>query len=82
MLYKILAFAAIADAFEVAPIIKAVQKVAVPTLVAGALVAGDAGAALAADAGKGGGVFEGNCAACHAGGQNVIMPEKTLEKEV
>lgn len=26
-------------------------------------------------------IFSGNCAACHAGGQNVIMPEKTLEKE-
>jgi cytochrome c6 len=26
-------------------------------------------------------VFNANCAACHAGGQNVIMPEKTLEKE-
>mmetsp|Transcript_20527 Transcript_20527/g.44677 ORF Transcript_20527/g.44677 Transcript_20527/m.44677 type:complete len:132 (+) Transcript_20527:145-540(+) len=26
-------------------------------------------------------VFNANCAACHAGGQNVIMPDKTLEKE-
>lgn len=26
-------------------------------------------------------VFSGNCAACHAGGQNVIMPERTLEKD-
>lgn len=26
-------------------------------------------------------VFSGNCAACHAGGQNVIMPDKTLEKD-
>lgn len=26
-------------------------------------------------------IFNQNCAACHAGGQNVIMPEKTLEKE-
>lgn len=25
-------------------------------------------------------IFNQNCAACHAGGQNVIMPEKTLEK--
>lgn len=30
---------------------------------------------------KGETIFNGNCAACHAGGQNVIMPEKTLEKE-
>ena len=36
---------------------------------------------LAADAGAGETVFNANCAACHAGGQNVIMPEKTLEKE-
>merc|ERR1711979_94149 len=37
--------------------------------------------ALAGDVGKGEQVFNANCAACHAGGQNVIMPEKTLEKE-
>ena len=38
--------------------------------------------AFAGDAGAGESVFSGNCAACHAGGQNVIMPEKTLEKAV
>lgn len=37
--------------------------------------------ALAADVDNGEQVFNANCAACHAGGQNVIMPEKTLEKE-
>ena len=37
--------------------------------------------AYAADLGNGQQVFEGNCAACHAGGQNVIQAEKTLEKE-
>ena len=26
-------------------------------------------------------VFNGNCAACHAGGNNVIQNEKTLRKE-
>ena len=26
-------------------------------------------------------IFNSNCAVCHAGGQNVIMPQKTLEKE-
>ena len=36
---------------------------------------------FAADAGAGEQVFNANCAACHAGGQNVIMPDKTLEKE-
>eukprot|EP00816_Leptocylindrus_hargravesii_P009098 CAMPEP_0196810566 /NCGR_PEP_ID=MMETSP1362-20130617/11605_1 /TAXON_ID=163516 /ORGANISM="Leptocylindrus danicus, Strain CCMP1856" /LENGTH=129 /DNA_ID=CAMNT_0042185627 /DNA_START=29 /DNA_END=418 /DNA_ORIENTATION=+ len=37
--------------------------------------------AFAADVGAGESVFNQNCSACHAGGQNVIMPEKTLEKE-
>lgn len=37
--------------------------------------------ALAGDAGAGQQVFSANCAACHADGQNVIMPEKTLEKD-
>mmetsp|Transcript_10832 Transcript_10832/g.14158 ORF Transcript_10832/g.14158 Transcript_10832/m.14158 type:complete len:133 (+) Transcript_10832:303-701(+) len=37
--------------------------------------------AFAGDFGAGEQVFNANCAACHAGGQNVIMPEKTLEKE-
>ena len=26
-------------------------------------------------------VFTANCSACHAGGNNVIMPEKTLRKD-
>lgn len=37
--------------------------------------------ALAGNVDNGEQVFNANCAACHAGGQNVIMPEKTLEKE-
>jgi cytochrome c6 len=37
--------------------------------------------AFAGNVGAGEQVFNANCAACHAGGQNVIMPEKTLEKE-
>jgi cytochrome c6 len=37
--------------------------------------------ALAADAGAGGKVFSANCAACHAGGNNVVMANKTLKKE-
>mmetsp|Transcript_26740 Transcript_26740/g.55835 ORF Transcript_26740/g.55835 Transcript_26740/m.55835 type:complete len:139 (+) Transcript_26740:58-474(+) len=37
--------------------------------------------ALAGDIGAGEQVFSANCAACHAGGQNVIMPEKTLYKD-
>jgi cytochrome c6 len=54
----------------------------VKAAVAGAAVtAGVAVApAFAGDVGAGEQVFNANCAACHAGGQNVIMPEKTLEK--
>merc|ERR1719343_872288 len=37
--------------------------------------------AFAGDVGAGEKIFDANCAACHAGGQNVIMPEKTLEKD-
>ncbi|CAB9498001.1 Cytochrome c6 [Seminavis robusta] len=49
---------------------------------AGAVVFGVATTpAFAADVDAGETVFNANCAACHAGGQNVIMPEKTLEKE-
>merc|ERR1712048_982480 len=54
------------------------SKVAVS---AAAAVAFSAAPALAGDAGAGEQIFSGNCAACHAGGQNVIMPEKTLQQE-
>jgi cytochrome c6 len=37
--------------------------------------------AYAADVENGERIFTANCAACHAGGNNVIMPEKTLKKE-
>src|SRR6478609_8448214 len=36
---------------------------------------------LAADIENGERIFTANCAACHAGGNNVIMPEKTLKKD-
>mmetsp|Transcript_98951 Transcript_98951/g.180557 ORF Transcript_98951/g.180557 Transcript_98951/m.180557 type:complete len:177 (-) Transcript_98951:58-588(-) len=51
---------------------------------AGALAAAIALAspeAYAADAAKGDALFQGNCAACHAGGQNVIVQTKTLSKD-
>merc|ERR1719203_1920810 len=38
-------------------------------------------AALAADLENGEGIFGGNCAACHAGGNNSVVPEKKLKKE-
>merc|ERR1711862_192746 len=49
--------------------------------VAAVIAVSAASPAFAADAAAGEQIFNANCAACHAGGQNVIMPEKTLEKE-
>lgn len=37
--------------------------------------------ALAADAASGAKIFSANCAACHAGGNNVVNGVKTLKKE-
>lgn len=37
---------------------------------------------FAADLEAGEQIFSANCAACHAGGNNAIMPEKTLQKQV
>lgn len=37
--------------------------------------------ALAADIAHGKQIFTGNCAACHMGGRNTIMPVKNLKKE-
>ena len=37
--------------------------------------------AFAGNAANGETVFSGNCAACHAGGNNVIQAEKTLKKD-
>merc|ERR1711865_1185779 len=36
--------------------------------------------AFAGDADAGGKIFNANCAACHAGGQNSVVPDHTLEK--
>jgi len=40
-----------------------------------------AGSANAADVAAGQKLFEVNCAACHAGGQNQVVKEKTLQKD-
>merc|ERR1711924_361610 len=53
--------------------------VAAATLGAAALLAPFA--AFAGDIESGATIFAGNCAACHAGGNNVIAAEKTLRKE-
>nr|YP_009628763.1 cytochrome c553 [Balbiania investiens]QBX88546.1 cytochrome c553 [Balbiania investiens] len=38
--------------------------------------------AFAADIIAGEQIFSANCAACHSGGNNAIMPEKTLKKDI
>nr|YP_011005643.1 cytochrome c6 [Cutleria multifida]WAM62647.1 cytochrome c6 [Cutleria multifida] len=35
----------------------------------------------AVDINNGSQIFTANCSACHSGGNNVIMPEKTLKKD-
>nr|YP_010336532.1 cytochrome c553 [Rhodospora sordida]UNJ14938.1 cytochrome c553 [Rhodospora sordida] len=37
--------------------------------------------ALAVDIEHGEQIFSANCAACHSGGNNIIVPERTLKKE-
>jgi cytochrome c6 len=36
--------------------------------------------ALAAEVSNGAKIFNNNCAACHIGGGNILIPEKTLQK--
>jgi len=55
------------------------SEVAAAILGASALFA--PAAAFAGDVESGATIFAGNCAACHAGGNNVIAAEKTLRKE-
>ena len=38
--------------------------------------------ALAAETGNGAKIFSANCAACHIGGGNIIIANKTLKKQV
>ena len=59
---------------------RAAASVAMPVVAAGIIAAASAMPAHAAvKPSTGERVFQGNCAACHAGGRNVIMPQKTLE---
>mmetsp|Transcript_354 Transcript_354/g.219 ORF Transcript_354/g.219 Transcript_354/m.219 type:complete len:131 (-) Transcript_354:171-563(-) len=74
---KLAIFATLASTATAFSVGKAAQAGAVAT----AIATGAAMPALAADVEAGETIFNANCAACHAGGQNVIMPEKTLEKE-
>jgi len=61
---------------------KALDNVANTATISDAIGSEDgAPLSLTRDIGAGERIFSANCAVCHAGGQNVIMPEKTLEKE-
>eukprot|EP00966_Prymnesium_polylepis_P053565 1238425-Prymnesium_polylepis.1 len=56
------------------------SKVAAVAAVAALTIA--AAPAFAGEKGAGASVFNANCAACHVGGQNVILPEKNLQQDV
>ena len=56
------------------------SKYAVAAAAMAVLLSGSA-PALAGDVDGGGLIFSANCAACHAGGNNVIAAEKTLKKD-
>uniref|UniRef100_A0A7S4M3L5 Cytochrome c-553 n=1 Tax=Prymnesium polylepis TaxID=72548 RepID=A0A7S4M3L5_9EUKA len=55
------------------------SKVAAVAAVAALTIA--AAPAFAGEKGAGASVFNANCAACHVGGQNVILPEKNLQQD-
>merc|ERR1719245_2963543 len=74
-----LAFAPQAQQARASVKVEAHKEVAAATLAAGALLAPFA--AFAGDIESGETLFAGNCAACHAGGNNVIAAEKTLRKD-
>merc|ERR1719231_552900 len=57
------------------------NSAAAAAMAAGVAASSFGAAAQAADIGNGEGVFSGNCAACHAGGNNVIQAEKTLKAD-
>jgi cytochrome c6 len=78
MFRKILVLALFAYATAFGPAMRMVKKAAVVSVAA--LTVGS-GAAFAKDLDNGSQVFQGNCAACHAGGNNVIQSEKTLRKD-
>eukprot|EP00568_Trieres_chinensis_P008409 CAMPEP_0183295366 /NCGR_PEP_ID=MMETSP0160_2-20130417/3348_1 /TAXON_ID=2839 ORGANISM="Odontella Sinensis, Strain Grunow 1884" /NCGR_SAMPLE_ID=MMETSP0160_2 /ASSEMBLY_ACC=CAM_ASM_000250 /LENGTH=138 /DNA_ID=CAMNT_0025456841 /DNA_START=38 /DNA_END=454 /DNA_ORIENTATION=- len=83
MKLTILAVAATSVAAFQAPQVPKIDlgKAAQAGAVAGALAFGLTSPAFAGNVENGEIIFNANCGACHVGGQNVIMPEKTLEKE-
>lgn len=57
------------------------DKVIMAVVVCGWTLGFSGGPALAADVASGKTIFDANCAACHAGGQNLVNAPRTLEKE-
>lgn len=55
--------------------------VAALAIAAIAAIAWFSGPAIAADLDHGATVFNNNCAACHMGGNNIVMRDKTLKKD-
>jgi cytochrome c6 len=58
----------------------AANKAAAAAAAALVVATTSAGAAQAADLALGANVFNGNCAACHMGGGNNVIPDHTLQK--
>ena len=56
-----------------------VQRVVAPVAAAALIAGSGVSGAFAGDVENGEDIFNGNCAACHAGGQNAVQPDKTLE---
>nr|YP_009315264.1 Cytochrome c553 [Yamadaella caenomyce]SCW23719.1 Cytochrome c553 [Yamadaella caenomyce] len=52
------------------------------TLIIGSSILSYGSQTIAADIAAGEQIFNANCAACHAGGNNAIITEKTLKKDV
>ena len=75
----VVAFAPPPRRWQQPPFADAAAKAA-PIIAAGVLASASCSPAFA-DAPTGAALFSGNCAACHAGGQNVIVWDKTLQQE-
>jgi len=58
------------------------RVISILLIICGIFFTGNSQQAFSADLEAGEQIFSANCSACHAGGNNAIMPEKTLKKDV
>ena len=65
-------------AFGVSTLLK---KIFLVCLLVSALALTVCSPVLAANANRGSKIFQGNCSACHLGGSNVVIVNKTLKKD-